>query len=384
MAIIYSYPHATPAVGDMVLGTKFTENGGISTNSFYISDIVTIVSEEVNSGVVGPQGPAGLGGPVGPPGPVGPVGPAGLEWQGEWGDETAYFVNDAVGWNGASWFCILDTTLSVNPFPDEDTEHWALLASQGAQGVPGATGLQGPIGPSGSSVFLSNASLPGGGFASPTPITVDIFTTSVTSNTSNYYSLPNYTNDQTKIGKKIFIRNPGPYGAYIKGAPGVTPIIYTNYTALINGVGSLQTSLLLEASRSTEITYLGNIDGYERWTSHLLYSPRTVSTGAFGTVSLALINSSNVNADISTVNPTNATDNYIRLFTSYTSDGESVIVLNNSATIDIRLLQTPLWHYTVLGLNYNTDPYVIPPLKAARFTRGPGSFYFIAEIISYN
>ena len=382
MAIIYSYPHATPAVGDMVLGTKFTENGGISTNSFYISDIVTIVSEEVNSGVVGPQGPAGLGGPVGPPGPLGPVGPAGLEWQGEWNPGSNYSVDDAVGYNGASWFCISNT--SGLESPEDDPTNWALLAAQGAQGVPGATGLQGPIGPSGSSVFLSNASLPGGDFNSPTPITVDIFTTSVTSNLLTYYSLPNYTNDQTKIGKKILIRNPGPYGAYIKGATGLTAIIYTNYTALVNGTGTFQTSLLLEASRSTEITYLGHIDGYERWTSHLLYSPRAISTGVYGTVSLALINSSNVNADISTVNPTNATDNYIRLFTGYASNGESVIVLNNSATIDVRLLQTPLWHYTVLGLNYNTDPYVIPPLKAARFTRGPGSFYFIAEIISYN
>ena len=47
MAIIYSYPQATPALGDMVLGTKFIEGGGISTNSFYISDIVALVNGEI-------------------------------------------------------------------------------------------------------------------------------------------------------------------------------------------------------------------------------------------------------------------------------------------------------------------------------------------------
>lgn len=47
MAIIYSYPHATPTINDMVLGAKFKENEGISTNSFYISDLVTIISEEI-------------------------------------------------------------------------------------------------------------------------------------------------------------------------------------------------------------------------------------------------------------------------------------------------------------------------------------------------
>ena len=49
MAIIYSYPHAVPTVNDMVLGAKFRENEGISTNSFYISDIVTLVQEQVGT-----------------------------------------------------------------------------------------------------------------------------------------------------------------------------------------------------------------------------------------------------------------------------------------------------------------------------------------------
>jgi hypothetical protein len=43
MAIIYSYPHATPAITDMVLGAKFRENEGISTNSFYIYELINLM-----------------------------------------------------------------------------------------------------------------------------------------------------------------------------------------------------------------------------------------------------------------------------------------------------------------------------------------------------
>jgi hypothetical protein len=96
---------------------------------------------------VGTQGPQGVQGPLGPPGPVGP---AGLEWQGQWVSGTSYVADDAVGFGGASYFCILATSGSTNP--SVDITHWALLASQGAIGPAGAqgpTGNQGPIGPQG-------------------------------------------------------------------------------------------------------------------------------------------------------------------------------------------------------------------------------------------
>lgn len=109
---------------------------------------------------VGSQGPQGVEGPAGPPGPVGP---AGLTWQGQWANNAGYSVNDAVGYNGASWFCIDEITApiapSVNLSPDEDTEHWALLASQGAVGPQGAQGPTGPQGPSGtdsSKVYIAS------------------------------------------------------------------------------------------------------------------------------------------------------------------------------------------------------------------------------------
>ena len=100
--------------------------------------------------LVGPQGPQGIQGPVGPQGALGPVGPAGLNWQGAWSAAGTYVVDDAVGYNGASWFCIDPVGPSATT-PDLDPTNWALLAAEGAQGPVGATGAQGPTGPQGPS-----------------------------------------------------------------------------------------------------------------------------------------------------------------------------------------------------------------------------------------
>jgi hypothetical protein len=105
-----------------------------TTEPFTIEDIASTVG-------VGATGPQGVQGPAGP---LGPVGPAGLEWQGAWVSGTSYVADDAVGYDGASWFCILATSGTTNP--SADATHWALLASQGAQGIQG---VQGPTGPQG-------------------------------------------------------------------------------------------------------------------------------------------------------------------------------------------------------------------------------------------
>ena len=96
------------------------------------------------AGATGPQGltgATGLTGPQGTPGLNGAVGPAGLNWQGLWVSGTNYVADDAVGFGGASYFCILATNGTIAP--NLDTTHWALLAAQGA------TGPQGPAGASG-------------------------------------------------------------------------------------------------------------------------------------------------------------------------------------------------------------------------------------------
>jgi hypothetical protein len=104
------------------------------TQPYTISDLVSTIG-------TGAQGPQGV---QGPPGPLGPVGPAGLTWRGAWVSGTSYVANDAVGYNGASYFCILATSGTTNP--SVSPVNWALLASQGAQGPQG---VQGPTGPQG-------------------------------------------------------------------------------------------------------------------------------------------------------------------------------------------------------------------------------------------
>jgi hypothetical protein len=158
MAIVYSYPEATPTLSDTVLGTKFDDNGN-PTKSFSISDIINLAVGTIPSGAPGPQGVQGVQGPAGsqgiqgvqgstgPQGVPGPVGPAGLNWQGSWVSGTSYVEDDAVGYSGASYFCILDTSGTTNPAAD--TTHWALLAAEGLQGPAGATGSAGATGPAG-------------------------------------------------------------------------------------------------------------------------------------------------------------------------------------------------------------------------------------------
>lgn len=125
------------------------------TNRFYLSGSQGTAGQVLTTQGLGlpaiwsnaGAGPQGIQGPVGPQGPPGPVGPAGLNWQGIWVSGTSYVVDDAVGYGGASWFCINNTSGTVTP--DLDATNWALLASQGAQGPIGPTGAQGPTGATG-------------------------------------------------------------------------------------------------------------------------------------------------------------------------------------------------------------------------------------------
>jgi hypothetical protein len=112
------------------------------TGAITVQDFTTQVASVIPSGAQGPAGPQGV---------PGPVGPAGLNWQGTWSAASVYAVDDAVGYAGASWFCIDPVGPSVTP-PNADPTNWALLASQGAIGPQGPQGIQGPAGPSGSGV----------------------------------------------------------------------------------------------------------------------------------------------------------------------------------------------------------------------------------------
>jgi hypothetical protein len=93
-----------------------------------------------------PAGPTGVQGPIGPQGVPCPVGPAGLNWQSAWSALGTYVIDDAVGYGGASWFCIDPVGPSATT-PDLDPTNWALLASQGSPGIAGPQGVAGVAGP---------------------------------------------------------------------------------------------------------------------------------------------------------------------------------------------------------------------------------------------
>jgi hypothetical protein len=125
----------------------------------------------------GPQGPVGAPGrdgapgSQGPQGVPGPVGPAGLNWMGTFVPCVVYSQNDAVSFEGASYFVTCeDTSGGECESPYDNTTCWALLASQGA------TGPMGPQGPAGTSATippLTQASLVADTTSPPT-ITEDI------------------------------------------------------------------------------------------------------------------------------------------------------------------------------------------------------------------
>jgi len=94
-------------------------------------------------GATGPAGPIGVTGPQGIQGITGAVSPAGLNWQGAWSALNTYAIDDAVGFGGASYFCINPVGPSPTN-PSLDPTNWSLLANQGPAGPQGPIGLTGP------------------------------------------------------------------------------------------------------------------------------------------------------------------------------------------------------------------------------------------------
>lgn len=98
-------------------------------------------------GIPGVQGPQGNTGPQGLQGPIGPAGPIGLTWRGAWDVATDYIANDAVAYDGSSWFASEDPPLAE--IPSVSSSYWQAMAlegsqgPQGLQGPPGAQGIQG-------------------------------------------------------------------------------------------------------------------------------------------------------------------------------------------------------------------------------------------------
>lgn len=125
---------------DIIIGSDGAEGAGYATKNFTVESLTAYMQGNLTDiEVVGLQGPQGDPGPKGDPGAVGP---AGLNWQGTWVSGNNYVEDDAVGYDGASYFCIADATGETTA-PSADTTHWALLAAQGATGAAGARGPRG-------------------------------------------------------------------------------------------------------------------------------------------------------------------------------------------------------------------------------------------------
>ena len=151
-----------------------------------ISDVYDYVDQQAGAVPAGPQGIQG---------PAGPIGPAGLNWQGAWAATTNYVMDDAVGYSGASYFCIQGLTGNAgNTNPAADATHWALLAAQGAQGIQGPAGAQGvkgdagAQGPAGSSALEYSVQLFQSGTGAPLPQApqVDTISSGFSSSDPNY------------------------------------------------------------------------------------------------------------------------------------------------------------------------------------------------------
>jgi hypothetical protein len=205
------------------------------TQHYTVEDIASFVG-------VGSEGPQGVQGPAGPPGPVGP---AGLEWKGAWNTNSSYAVDDAVGFNGASWFCISAVTGTGNSNPEEDTESWALLAAQGATGPQGAQGPQGPQGPAGVALTKTYGTLDGS-TGDPVDLIYDINRLIDGSGPFNQFKLPN----TSLIGKEIVV--------YFFGTKTTTVYPSSGSNRFIVGAASLTSNIKLYSNDYYKFTCIGS------------------------------------------------------------------------------------------------------------------------------
>lgn len=192
---------------------------------------------------IGPEGPQGIQGNQGIQGVPGPVGPAGLEWKGMWISGASYVEDDAVGFEGASYFCISNTSGFIEP--NEDAEHWALLASQGADGIPGEVGPQGPTGPQGIPGIvppLTVGNVIATGSAPYPELTFGI------NNQLDSGSVKTPNPENLPIGKTIYLKTTGP----------VSLRSFDNTAKLSFSNGSNASNLSLNSSTTYRLMHIGS------------------------------------------------------------------------------------------------------------------------------
>lgn len=232
------------------------------TQPYTIQDLV----DTIGTGAEGPQGVQG------PAGPIGPVGPAGLNWQGSWVSGTSYVADDAVGYDGASWFCILAT--SGTTAPDVDTTHWALLASQGAQGIQGVQGPTGAQGPAGGAGTLQQTVDNGNTFTASvggTPFTTTLTNVSIkvgaSSNSGMTLGTSQILCEKSGGTELMILQFPSTFTGIkqitLPNASGTVALVdYKVYSALISqSAGGAPTAKVLKNTTGATFTYSRNNAG---------------------------------------------------------------------------------------------------------------------------
>jgi len=248
-----------------------------------IQEEIDTLQNEIDNLPAGPQGPQGVQGPAGVPGPVGP---AGLTWRGTWVSGTSYVLNDAVGYNGASYFCILAT--SGTTAPNLATSNWALLASQGAigpQGVQGPTGPQGPAGSAGASTIGTVAA---GNVSSPALLSYDLNQVNpFASSYLSYFKLPS----NPAIGKVITVfnysTNPTEGIGRVSSFDGGAKISQNQYNSYVS-------TYFVNYGESVRFTHIGN----DFWKAEFIPGTKTLFNN------FSLPNTSPYNIQEMTVNTT--------------------------------------------------------------------------------
>jgi hypothetical protein len=139
-------PANTLTVGTVTPGED-PEDADVTITGEAPDQIIDFVLPRGLKGDKGDKGDQGDQGIQGETGPIGPTGATGIEWRGTWDEEEDYVNNEAVFWNGASWFAAGDPPLGDEP--SEESEYWYPLALQGATGPQGPQGIQGEKGDKG-------------------------------------------------------------------------------------------------------------------------------------------------------------------------------------------------------------------------------------------
>jgi hypothetical protein len=336
----------------------------------------------------GPVGPQGIQGPAGPQGALGPVGPAGLEWQGLWDADTAYAADDAVGYNGASWFCINPISTTGNDDPEADTVTWALLAAQGAQGQPGATGAQGPVGPTGVAV-MTEETLVGGSLNSPVVLTADVTALNPTNNSSTaYFRLPDMAGVTNAVGKELLVHNVSTYTAIMRTSTGTNGVIRQNLSSKINGSPPQTNNVNISRSRTVRFIFLGTLVPYagatpqQTWSFELLETVRPKTYSSITNITSTYVS---INNDINRLLPTSDTFNTTALPINPLDNkyliGDSIIIANYSDTYNLNIVGGRILQYEMNNIS-SSVPYVIPPKGIVRATLAD-SQNWVVELITY-